>query len=115
MKKTDKSIAKHYFWKDICEGWHFVERDDLSVIVEKMPPNTSEDMHYHCKARQFFYILSGGATMRFERGDQILDAGMGIEIDPMEAHQMMNTSDEEISFIVVSTPKSHGDKILKSK
>ena len=47
MKKVDRQSAKHYFWQEICDGWHFVERDDLSIIAEKMPPNTSEDMHYH--------------------------------------------------------------------
>ncbi len=54
MKKVDRQSARHYFWQEICDGWHLVERDDLSIITEKMPPNTSEDMHYHRKARQFF-------------------------------------------------------------
>lgn len=50
MKKADRQSAKHYFWREICDGWHLVERDDLSIIAEKMPPNTLEDMHYHRKA-----------------------------------------------------------------
>lgn len=44
MKKVDRQSARHYFWQEICDGWHLVERDDLSIIAEKMPPNTSEDM-----------------------------------------------------------------------
>jgi len=54
MKKVDRQSASHYFWQEICDGWHLVERDDLSIIAEKMPPNTSEDMHYHRKARSNF-------------------------------------------------------------
>ena len=65
MEKTNRAMALHYFWKKVCEGWHLVERDDLSVIAEKMPPRTAEDMHYHQKAQQFFYVLSGQAAMRF--------------------------------------------------
>ena len=112
MKKTDRQTADHYFWKEVCDGWHLVKRDDLSVIAEKMPPDMAEDMHYHRRSRQFFYILSGQATMRFADRAVVLDAGTGIEIDPGEAHQMCNCSDGEIEFLVVSMPKSHGDKVL---
>lgn len=48
--------------------------------------------------------------MRFQSEIVTLKAGTGIEIDPMEIHQMRNMSDEMIEFIVVSMPKSHGDK-----
>ena len=91
MDKKERQTAAHYSWKDTCDGWHFVKRDDLSVIVERMPPGTAEDRHYHRRARQFFYILSGQAYMRFTDHDEVLEAGTGIEVAPMEAHQMMNT------------------------
>lgn len=29
MKKVDRQSAKHYFWQEICDGWHLMERDDL--------------------------------------------------------------------------------------
>ena len=70
-----------------------------------MPENTYEDMHYHYKARQFFYVLSGEAEMRFQHETIKLKAGTGMEI-----HQMVNMSNEPVEFIVISMPKSHGDK-----
>lgn len=112
MQVVSRENAEHYNWKEVCDGWHFVQRDDLSVIAEKMPPHTAEDMHYHRQARQFFYILSGQATMRFADREVILNAGEGVEIEPNEAHQMVNCSDTEIEFLVVSMPKAHGDKVL---
>lgn len=112
MKKVDRQSAMHYFWQEICDGWHLVERDDLSIIAEKMPPRTSEDMHYHRKARQFFDILSGQAIMRFPNHTLLLNTGDGVEIEPGEAHQMRNCSDMAIEFLTVSMPKSHGDKIF---
>lgn len=65
MKKVDRQSAKHYFWREICDGWHLLERDDLSIIAVKMPPNTSEDMHYHRKARQFFTFSPGRQRCSF--------------------------------------------------
>lgn len=112
MRTINRETAEHYHWKEVCDGWHFVRRDDLSVIAEKMPPHTAEDIHYHNQARQFFYILSGQATMRFADHSEVLNAGDGVEIAPGEAHQMTNCSDEVIEFLVVSMPKSHGDKIV---
>lgn len=110
MRIVNRENAEHYKWKEVCDGWHLLKTDELSVIAEKMPPHTFEDMHYHRKAKQFFYMLSGEAEMRFQSEIVTLKAGTGIEIDPMEIHQMRNMSDEMIEFIVVSIPKSHGDK-----
>lgn len=112
MKKIERQTAEHYQWKDVCDGWYFVNRDDLSVIAEKMPPHTAENMHYHRKSRQFFYLLSGQAAMKFSDHTETFNAGIGIEIEPGEAHQMCNLSEQEIEFIVVSMPKSHGDKFF---
>ena len=111
MEKINRITAPHYFWKKVCEGWHLVERDDLSVIAEKMPPRTAEDMHYHQKARQFFYVLSGQAAMHLIDRTVLLNTGDGLEIAPGEAHQMCNQSDDAVEFLVVSMPKAHGDKI----
>ena len=111
MEKINRAAALRYFWKKVCEGWHLVERDDLSVIAEKMPPRTAEDMHYHQKARQFFYVLSGQAVMRLVDRTVLLNTGDGLEIAPGEAHQMCNQSDDAVEFLVVSMPKAHGDKI----
>lgn len=41
-----------------------------------------------------------------------LTAGTGIEVPPLESHQMRNVSDAEVNFMVVFMPKSHGDREL---
>ena len=50
--------------------------------------------------------------MKFKDETVKLKEGTGVEVSPMEVHQMRNTSDKEIEFIVVSMPKSHGDREL---
>ena len=110
MRIVNRETAEHYNWKEVCDGWHLVKTDALSIIAEKMPPHTSEDAHFHSKSKQFFYILSGEAEMNLQDKAVRLTAGTGIEIEPMEAHQMTNPSDQDVEFIVVSMPKSHGDR-----
>ena len=113
--KIDRASAEHYIWKDVCDGWHFVKNENLSIIAEKMPPNTAEDMHCHEKSRQFFYILSGTAHMILDDEIVCLSSGEGIEIPPLTHHQMKNDSDGFVEFFVVSMPKSHGDRIMVAK
>ncbi|WP_017150237.1 cupin domain-containing protein [Bacillus bingmayongensis] len=63
--KISKQSAEHYRG-DKCDGWRLVNQNDLSVIHERMPPNTSEVRHYHTKSRQFFFVLIGTATLEID-------------------------------------------------
>ncbi|MFQ3230756.1 MAG: mannose-6-phosphate isomerase-like protein (cupin superfamily), partial [Reinekea sp.] len=38
----------------------------MSVIQERVPTGCSEVRHYHTQAEQFFYILTGVASMELE-------------------------------------------------
>ena len=110
MKAVRIDNAEHYTWGEGCDGWHLLKRDDLSVIQERVPPGKFEIKHLHRKARQFFYILKGEATMVLGAQTIRLLAAEGIEIPPGAAHQFRNDSTEEVVFLVVSAPKSHGDR-----
>jgi mannose-6-phosphate isomerase-like protein (cupin superfamily) len=105
-----KSTAEHYVWGNHCDGWHLVNNAQLSVIQERMPAGTSEVPHFHHHAQQFFYILAGEAAMEVDGRRVILHAGEGISIPPGASHQMMNDSDDEVHFLVISQPPSHGDR-----
>ena len=103
--------AAHYLWGEVCDGWHLLKRDDLSVIQERVPAGGAEVMHAHTKARQFFYILEGQGIMVFEDQEVILSKGEGIEIAPQVKHQFINQSPAEVHFLVVSAPSAHGDRV----
>jgi mannose-6-phosphate isomerase-like protein (cupin superfamily) len=64
--KISKENAEHYKWGDNCDGWHLVKNQDISVIHERMLPNTREIRHYHQKLRQFFFVLSSTATIEID-------------------------------------------------
>jgi len=110
LNVVNKENAEHYNWGDGCDAWHFLKRDDLSIILEEVPPGVSETRHFHKISRQFFYVLSGTAT--FEIGSEIvkLRTDEGLEIEPGKAHRMYNSEAEKVIFIAVSMPKSHGDR-----
>ncbi|GAC1446378.1 MAG: cupin domain-containing protein [Pyrinomonadaceae bacterium] len=110
MSPVNTQSGEHYVWGAACDGWHLLKRDDLSIIQERVPPKASETKHFHHKARQFFYILRGQATMIIGDEKFVLNASDGIEIAPEIVHQMRNETDEDLHFLVISAPKSHGDR-----
>jgi quercetin dioxygenase-like cupin family protein len=108
-----KSIenADHYTWGVKCDGWHLLKSDTLSIIQERMPQNTKEQLHYHQFAQQVFYILSGTATFEINGNEQIVSTSESIHIPPKTVHRISNRHDQELTFLVISEPKSHGDRI----
>lgn len=102
--------AEHYRWADVCDGWHLLKLDGLSVIRERVPPGISEIRHRHSRARQFFYVLEGAAVIEVDGVRHPLMAGSGLHVPPHAAHQFRNESGSDVHFLVVSAPKSHGDR-----
>jgi mannose-6-phosphate isomerase-like protein (cupin superfamily) len=111
MQIVDRSNSEHYLWGDGCDGWHLLKRDDLSIITERIPPGAGEQQHYHVHSRQFFYILTGAAIIEVDGIRHSLQAQQGIEIPPGVAHQFGNESGSEVTFLVISMPKAHGDQV----
>ena len=109
---VSRDHAEHYVWGGTSDGWHLVRSASLSVIEERMPPGAREVRHRHGHARQFFYVLSGTLTIEVEGVRHRLLARTGIELPPGTAHQAFNESDADVEFLVVSTPPSHGDRIV---
>ena len=107
---VNKFNAEHYIWGENCDGWHFLKNDNLSIIQERVSAGKSEKRHFHSKSRQFFYILKGTAAIEIEGTVHHLKPGQGIEVPPKTPHKFMNQSSEDVEFIVVSAPKSHGDR-----
>ncbi len=104
------ATADHYVWGEICDGWHLVRSQELSVIEERMPAGGEEQRHWHQHARQFFYVLEGELTMQFDDRSVALKSRRGIEIAPGQPHQAKNLSHADTRFLVISQPPSHGDR-----
>ena len=111
MAIVSKANAQHYHWGQSCDGWHLLALDDLSVIEERMPPGSFEQRHRHARARQFFYVLEGNVTIELEGTVHPLHGGEGLHVPPGSTHQVRNVGTSDARFMVVSSPKSHGDRI----
>lgn len=103
--------AEHYIWGEVCDGWHLLKHDDMSVIQERVPAGGAEAMHHHNVARQFFYVLEGEVTMVFDDQEMILKKGQGLAIAPQVKHQFKNQSTNDVHFLVISVPSTRGDRV----
>ncbi|QGF29171.1 cupin domain-containing protein (plasmid) [Pantoea eucalypti] len=105
-----KENAEHYVWGEECDGWNLLNRQDMLVIHEKMPPGTSEKRHWHAVSRQFFFVLSGVLAMESEGEKHDIKAQQGLEIPPGAKHQARNDTGFPVEFLVISHPSTRGDR-----
>jgi len=106
----DTSTAEHYVWGGSCDGWHLLKSPGLSVIQEHVPANAGEIKHLHVKSQQFFYVLAGVATLEFDGHVSQVQAGQGIHVPAGVPHRFANASSEGVTFLVVSSPSTAGDR-----
>jgi mannose-6-phosphate isomerase-like protein (cupin superfamily) len=110
MTIRERGSAEHYRWGSGSDGWHLLKQADLSVIEERVPAGDSEQRHYHSRARQFFYVLRGTATIELEGVQHVLAPSQGLEIPPGAKHQFINESNETVEFLVISSIPTAGDR-----
>jgi len=101
----------HYKWGENCDGWTFVDTDALSIKQELMPPGTHEQMHYHKRATQFFFILKGTAIFNIDGEVKVVNEHEGVEIRPGQKHYISNHSEHDLEFILNSHPSTKNDRI----
>jgi len=107
MKVVSKANSDHYHWGEGCDGWHLVKSQTLSVIQERVPPRSSEVRHIHEKSEQFFFVLSGCATLEVNGEEFQITAHQGFHVPSNTLHQLINNGDVDLHFLVTSTPPSH--------
>jgi mannose-6-phosphate isomerase-like protein (cupin superfamily) len=101
---------KHYQWGDHCQGWNLVDNEQLCIKQELMPPGTSEARHYHQRAQQFFYILKGEASFEVQGSELKIKAGEGLHIEAGIPHRILNTTGEDLEFLLCSHPTTNNDR-----
>jgi mannose-6-phosphate isomerase-like protein (cupin superfamily) len=108
---SKKNPLKHYQWGESCDGWNFVDESSLSVKLERMPPHTSEQKHFHQHSQQFFYILKGEAVFEIQHERISVKSEQGIHIKAGIQHRIINESNEDLEFILSSQPSTVNDRI----
>lgn len=110
MPPVSRKSAEHYTWGGACDGWRLLSRADLSVIEERVPPGHGEVPHFHSRARQLFYVLSGRLRIDLPDNSADLGPGEGLEIPPLTIHRVHNPFEADATFLVVSAPTTLGDR-----
>jgi mannose-6-phosphate isomerase-like protein (cupin superfamily) len=108
---VSKESAQHYTWGEVCDGWLLSDRSDLSVIQERVPAGAGEQEHFHQKANQFFFILSGEATIETPERKVVIKANQGLEVPATVKHRFFNHSATDVHFLVISSPTTRGDRV----
>ncbi len=111
MQVVSTGLSEHYVWGGRCDGWHLLRSQDLSVIQERMPPHTSEGAHSHARSRQFFFVLAGTLSIGVGTLVHTLRPEQGLEVAPGTVHRVFNDGGDDVRFLVISSPPSHGDRI----
>ena len=109
--KVNKETAQHYTWGGNCDGWHLLESDTLSVIEESIPPGSGEQLHYHVRAQQLFFVLEGVAWFESDGLETVVGRGEGFKVAAGVPHRIRNQSSSVLHILVISEPKSHGDRV----
>jgi mannose-6-phosphate isomerase-like protein (cupin superfamily) len=104
----------HYQWGDACDSWIYVDRNELSIKLEKMPAGASEKKHFHHQAAQFFFVLQGTATFYLNDEKLVLREREGLTVAPQTPHYIANETALELDFLVVSQPTTNDDRELVS-
>ena len=110
MKVVDRMSAEHYQWGVVCDGWRLLDAPNLSVIQERVPPSAGETAHFHSEAHQFFFVLSGTATLEMAGASLSFTSGQGVHVPAGTRHRFVNTSELDVVFLVISAPSTRGDR-----
>ena len=111
MSQISKSNPlSHYHWGNGCDAWNLVDEHSLAIKLERMPAGATEAIHVHAKARQFFFILTGQATVEVEGKPFLVNPLEGMHIRPGERHSIANNAQDPIEFILCSEPSTLNDR-----
>ena len=82
-------------------------------VVRLKPGKRAWPFHSHHANEEFFYILEGSGTLRHAGDEFPIRAGDFIcsPPDPKQPHQIVNSSDSDLSYIALSTME-HTDVFL---
>lgn len=115
IKTITRQNVSQYVWGNNCKSFNLLNTDGLSVKQEEMPPATSEKLHFHNKANQFFFMLKGTGTFCIGTEITTVNPQEGIHVEPGQQHYIANRSGETIEFLVISQPSTGQDRIEVDK
>ena len=75
-----------------------------------MPAGAEEELHYHKRSQQFFFITKGKAVIEVDGVILFVHQGEGLLIEAGRQHKIMNKEEQTIEFILYSQPGVVNDR-----
>ncbi|MEL7588529.1 MAG: cupin domain-containing protein [Prolixibacteraceae bacterium] len=113
--KVNRHNCQSYHWGEGCLAYILNQTESMSVKEELMPPNTTEELHFHRHTSQFFYILEGQATFILNGEIIYLEQGDSLAVPKGVIHQIRNSAPDKLRFLVISSPFIEGDRHISKK
>ena len=107
-----KEVTIHYLWGSNCDSWILANNEGLQVKQGRMPPGTKESRHFHSVAQQFFFMLKGTAVFYLDNEKYLMHEQQGLSVPSKAAHYIVNETEDEIEFLVVSQPATDNDRTV---
>ena len=104
MQKSRSNVLRVEWAKDHF-FWQLVEKNELSVKIEEIPPLGQSEIHHHRKSFQFFFILQGEASFLLDKNLIHLKEHESVDVPQKKKHQIENAGKDKCLFLVVSLPK----------
>jgi mannose-6-phosphate isomerase-like protein (cupin superfamily) len=92
---------------------NFSSAQNQSLAEATLAPGSATTEHYHPRAEEIYYIVSGCGRLRVEGQMRELKAGDAVLIPAAMRHKIWNTGTEDLVFLCCCSPAySHQDTIL---
>lgn len=107
---TDPAKITEITWAEGCTSRTLSAQGNLSVKLETIAPAAGEQLHLHHQVQQVFYILKGEAEFVLNNTIHHLTTGNFINVAPGTIHQIRNSSQNDVTFLVISSPPVMNDR-----
>ena len=84
----------------------------MMVNWARLPAGRSFQRHYHEDLQEVFVMTRGPAEMRVNGEMVELDSGDAIVIDPGEVHEMTNSSNDDVEYVVFGISSGKGGQTV---
>ncbi len=75
----------------------------FDLEIHRIPPGKINfPLHAHSAQWEAYYILSGSGHLRTQAGKESIKAGDYLVLPPGEAHQLINTGSDNLTFLVIA-------------
>lgn len=79
----------------------------LSAGLVKFFPGRKQSQHVHFGEEQILFAMGGSGVHRLNGREEEISAGMLIHCPPFSEHEVMNTGEVDLVFLITYTPSKH--------